>query len=75
MDEGEEEDAEETVIEDTTAQRAARRDTIHVFPFHGGHMLDGTDCWCMPRVERERYADLVIHNQYAAGVKRPRKEC
>jgi hypothetical protein len=51
-----------------------KKSLIHVFPFRGGHKLTGTDCWCMPKVERGEYADIVIHNQFAAGVKPPKKE-
>ncbi len=52
-----------------------KRETVHVFSLGGGHVLDGRDCWCLPKVEHGSCADIVIHNEYAAGVKRPTREC
>lgn len=51
-----------------------KRDNVHVFPLSGGHVLEGTDCWCLPKIEKGEYTDVVIHNQYAAGVRPPRRE-
>lgn len=52
-----------------------KRERFHVIPFAGPkHNVVGDDCWCLPKIEPYSHADLVIHNEYAAGIKAP-KEC
>lgn len=60
---------------DDTRVRPFKKDMVHICPLRGGHVTNGPDCWCIPRIEQGEYADLVIHNQFAAGVKRPSREC